>query len=64
MIDNVRKGVNYTKKMVSLTEEGSVLSRFGRAAQQLEDVGASGVDDSDDSSSKSRPVDDSVVLLE
>ena len=50
--------------MVSLTEEGSILSGFGRAAQQLEDVGASGVEDSDDGSSKSRPVNDSVVLLE
>jgi hypothetical protein len=47
----------------ALTEERSVLSGFGRAAQQLEDVGASGVESSDDGSSKSRPVNNSVVLL-
>lgn len=48
----------------NLTEKRSVLSRFSRAAQQLEDVGAGGVDNGDDSSSKSSPVDDRVLLLE
>lgn len=47
----------------NLTEKRSVLSRFSRAAQQLEDVGAGGVDNGDDSSSKSSPVDDRVLLL-
>jgi hypothetical protein len=48
----------------NLTEKRSVLSRFSRAAQQLEDVGTGGVDNGDDSSSKSSPVDDRVLLLE
>jgi hypothetical protein len=49
--------------ITNLSEKRSVFSRFRRAAQQLEDVRAGGVEDGDDGSSKSRPVDDSVFLL-